>query len=147
MMSMTIVGSRPGRRLEGYRNSTPRTVKVLGVGAMAEAVLQDLAADPKGNILIQEAPTPEPLPLDAPLYGLAPGAVIVVLDALEGCASFPYRIERTAATLSVIVLEPLGQAQADKRIPDLSRIRGVSDLFATTSDPEFVYDLVVNLAG
>ena len=149
-MAQTIVERRPGRRVQGYRNSRPRLVKVIGLGAAAVALAEDLAAAaPGGNVLLGRAlSAAAPEPIDAPVGGVAPGAVILVLHALEPPSELPFRLERTAATLSVVMLEPPGTPPAvGPALAAANRIRKVADMFASTSDPDFVRDLVSNLAS
>jgi hypothetical protein len=139
--------SRPGRRIEGYRNSSPRYVKVLGVGESARAIVEGFNADNRDNILTSGPLNPMQLqPMDEPVDGIRPNAVVVVYARGEP-VKFPFLTDRTASMLSFIVLEGT-EERAD---PEVSRkvreIQAVADLYVTTSDKDFVSELVTNLAS
>ena len=145
----------PGSRIADYRNSAPRLVKLIGVGAQAQALAAEIAAATGGNVVLG-APLGQasgqlagalPGPLDAPVSGMVPGAVIVVLTPASAPEALGHAIERTAATLSVVLLGPDGAEAQAPHAEMLRRLRGVSDMFAATSDPDFVRDLVANLAS
>lgn len=136
---------KPGRRIEGYRNSRPRMVKVMGVGGAASDVVRRYGRSRGANILTPTAVNPDqPESLDARVDGIAPHAVVLVLEGRP--ERLPFAIERTAAMLSVVLIEP-ATAQADHGAGVLAQVRAVADLFVSTSDPDFVDDLVANLAS
>jgi len=139
-----------GRRIADYRNSVPRLVKVIGIGAAAEALAEDIAAGARGTVVLgrrEGTDGPEHWPLDAPVSGVVPGAVVVVMTQSSAPQALRHRIERTAATLSVVMLDS-GEAAVPPEVASLRQhLRGVADMFAATSDPEFVQELVANLAS
>lgn len=141
----TLVESRPGARVQGYRNSRPRRVKLIGLGDTAHALAEDIAAAMGAGVLLGLPDAA--LPLDAPVGGVTPGALIVVMHALDGAPGLPPVVDRTAATLSVVLLEPPGARPGVAALAATNRLRGVADMFASTSDPDFVRDLVANLAS
>jgi hypothetical protein len=141
----TIVAGRPGARVQGYRNSRPRQVKLIGLGDTARMLAEDIAAALGPGVLLGAADAA--LPLDAPVGGVQPGALVLVMHALDGAPGLPAVVERTAATLSVVLLEPPGLRPGAAAQEATNRIRGVADMFASTSDPDFVRDLVANLAS
>jgi hypothetical protein len=85
-------------------------------------------------------------PMDQPVNGIAPNAVVVVYSRGEQ-VKFPFLTDRTASMLSFIVLEDI----EDRADPEVNRkvreIQAVADLYVTTSDKEFVAELVNNLAS
>lgn len=147
MVMQAMFSRYPGKRIEGYRNSSPRFVKVLAVGPDAEQVIADVSEPNRDNVLMAGRVKPGPsLPMDEPVGGNRPHAVIVVHQQGEA-DEFPFRIERTAAMLSLIVLETDGihnEATDSRKVRD---IRAIADLFVTTSDRGFVRELVDNLAS
>ena len=42
----------PGSRIADYRNSAPRLVKLIGVGAQAQALAAEIAAATGGNVVL-----------------------------------------------------------------------------------------------
>lgn len=147
MIFQSFLGGRPGRRIEGYRNSTPRYVKVLGVGERARAIVESFSEEHRDNILMAGQLNPlQQERMDQPVDGIAPNAVVVVYSRGEQ-VKFPFLTDRTASMLSFIVLEGID----DRADPEVNRkvreIQAVADLYVTTSDKEFVAELVNNLAS
>lgn len=147
MITQTFLGDRPGQRIDDYRNSVPRFVKVLGVGENARAIVEQLNELHRDRVITSGAINPMRLePMDEPVDGVAPNAVIVVYQKGEH-AAFPFLTDRTASMLSLIVLEVPDSAvnpEADRKV---RQIQKVADLYVTTSDVEFVSELVDNLAS
>lgn len=147
MATQSLISRYPGTRIHNYRNSAPRYVKVVAMGPEAEAALERLNRHERDNILMSErVDTTTREPMDAPVNGLTPHAVIVVHQQGDSSA-FPFRIERTASMLSLVVLEtgsPLDEGQENQTMRE---IRALADLFVTTSDGDFVQELVDNLAS
>ena len=146
MITQTFLGSRPGQRIDDYRNSTPRHIKVLGVGENARAIIERFNEAHRDNVILTGEINPMRLePMDEPVNGIAPNAVIVVYQKGEQ-AAFPFLTDRTASMLSLIVLEVPGEinAEADSKV---RQIQQVADLYVTTSDTDFVSELVDNLAS
>lgn len=147
MAIQSLVSRHPGTRIQGYRNSAPRYVKIVAMGPEAEAALEKLNRHERDNIIMSGRVGSESLePMDAPVDGITPHAVIVVHQQGEPSA-FPFLVERTASMLSLVVLEtggPLNEQQENQTMRD---IRALADLFVTTSDHDFVQELVDNLAS
>jgi len=143
---MTRVQDRPGARVQNYRNSQPRSVKLVGVGETARTLAEDVAAEMGSRVILGPAPSAAE-PLDASVDGVRPGALVLVLHALESTADLPPVVERTAATLSVVLIEPKGTTPGAKVQSTADRVRAVADMFASTSDPDFVRELVANLSS
>jgi hypothetical protein len=146
MIVQSFISRRPGKRIEGYRNSSPRFIKLLALGANAETIIAEVNKGERGNVLLSGPLAPNrPMTMDQPVSGIEPHAVIVVHEQGE-VDDFPFLIERTASMLSLIVLENGGifSETQNKTVRD---IRAIADLFVTTSDPGFVQELVSNLAS
>ena len=147
MAMQSLISRPPGTRIQGYRNSAPRFVKVVAMGPEAEAALAALNRRERDNILMSgRVDAGAPLPMDAPVDGVKPHAVIIVHQQGES-AAFPFLVERTASMLSLVVLETTGPLNEQNENPTMRRIRALADLFVTTSDREFVKELVDNLAS
>lgn len=145
MIVQSFLGNRPGQRIEDYRNSEPRHVKVLAVGKSAESIISDFNRSRDNILLTGPLDLDRRQPMDEPVNGIRPNAVIVVYQRGEE-VRFPFRTERTASMLSFIVLEePDARAEAEPN-RTLKAIQKVADLFVTTSDREFVNELIDNLA-
>lgn len=146
-MIMHTFISRPGRRIQDYRNSSPRYIKVLAVGDNARAVIEAVNAEQRENVLMTGPLNPHGLqPMDEPVLGIKPHAVVVVHQQGDQ-DRFPFLIERTASMLSFVVLEKDGILHERNENARVRAIRAIADLFVTTSDPAFVKELVDNLAG
>lgn len=147
MIAQTFIRRYPGERIQGYRNSSPRFIKVLALGPNAEEVIADVNSDEKGNVLTSGHLDPHRLlAMDEPVDGLKPHAVVVVHEQGEA-DRFPFLIERTASMLSFIVLETGAVFNEQKESKKIRDIRAIADLFVTTSDRGFVKELVDNLAS
>ncbi|KFL25615.1 hypothetical protein [Paradevosia shaoguanensis] len=146
-MIMHTFISRPGKRIEGYRNSSPRFIKVLAVGENARDVIEAVNAEERENVLMTGPLDPNGLqPMDEPVQGIKPHAVVVVHQQGDQ-DKFPFLIERTASMLSFVVLEKDGILHERDESKKVRAIRAIADLFVTTSDPAFVTELVDNLAS
>lgn len=147
MIMQSVISRYPGKRIEGYRNSSPRVVKVLAVGRRARKVVEEINEEERENVLATGSlDPPRRLPMDEPVNGLRPHAVVVVHQQGEP-DTFPFLVERTAAMLSFIVLETDGILREQAESRTVRDIRAIADLFVTTSDPGFVKELVSNLAS
>jgi hypothetical protein len=147
MIMQTVISRHPGKRIEGYRNSSPRIIKVLAVGQNAREIIQELTEEERHNVLMSGSLDPHRLlPMDEPVNGVKPHAVVVVHQQGEP-DTFPFVIERTASMLSFIVLETNGILREKAESKKVRDIRAIADLFVTTSDRGFVKELVSNLAS
>jgi len=147
MITQTVIRRYPGKRIEGYRNSSPRVVKVLAVGQSARQIVEEINQEHRDNIVMSGGVDPDRrLPMDEPVNGLKPDAVVVVHQQGEPTA-FPFAIERTASMLSFIVLETNGMLREQAESKKVRDLRSIADLFVTTSDSGFVKELVSNLAS
>ena len=147
MSVQTFLSRQPGRRIEGYRNSSPRYIKVLGVGDSARAIVERFSDRQRANVITTEPLNPLRLQaMDEPVGGIRPDAVIIVYQKGEP-ARFPFLTDRTASMLSLIVLEAaegVPETEANRKVQE---IKAVADLYVTTSDTDFVSELVDNLAS
>ncbi|MGQ7791201.1 hypothetical protein ACUN0C_02200 [Faunimonas sp. B44] len=147
MIVQSLISRHAGRRIDGYRNSSPRFIKVLALGPNAESVIAEVNKAERDNVLMSGRIDPgRSLPMDEPVDGKKPHAVIVVHEQGEQ-DQFPFLIERTASMLSFIVLENGRVFNENAENEKVRSIRAIADLFVTTSDRGFVRELVDNLAS
>lgn len=147
MTTQSLISRFPGSRIQGYRNSSPRFIKLVAMGPSAEAAISELVERDRENVLISERlDTQQKLPIDAPVNGIVPHAVILVHQQGEA-SPFPFLVQPTAAMLSLIVLETEGTLDERAESRTVRDIRAFADLFVTSSDSSFVRELVDNLAS
>lgn len=147
MIVQTFLGGLPGQRIDDYRNSVPRYVKVLGIGDTARDIVASFTDARRGNVLTTGMLAPKaPMAMDEPVDGLRPNAVVVVYQKGEE-VTFPFLTDRTASMLSFVVLESGDDEPEPEARRKLREIQAVADLFVTTSDRDFVAELVDNLAA
>jgi len=147
MITQSFLGGRPGRRIDDYRNSMPRYVKVLGVGDSARNFIETFNEAHRDNVITSGQLNPMGLmPMDEPVDGIRPNAVIVIYERGED-VKFPFLTDRTASMLSFVVLETGGRTPDAAEHRRLRQIQAVADLYVTTSDTDFVTELVDNLAS
>ena len=146
MIVQSFLGNRPGRRIEEYRNSSPRYVKVLAIGDGAEMIVATVNRGRENILTTGRLETDRIREMDEPINGLRPNAVVIVYQRGDE-VRFPFKTERTASMLSVVVLEEAGSGTGAESDATLRAIRKIADLFVTTSDAEFVNELVDNLGS
>lgn len=147
MIVQSFLGGRPGLRIEDYRNSQPRYIKLIGVGERAAALIDQFNTANRNNVLTSGALESGVVrAMDEAVDGIRPNAVIVVYETGDE-VHFPFLTDRAASMLSFVVLEQGGAALAVGESKQLRELRSVADLYVTTSDPEFVAELVGNLAS
>jgi hypothetical protein len=145
MIFQTFIGRHPGKRIQGYRNSLPRYIKVIGLGKTACGIVSDLNSVDRPNVLTTgEIASRSQQALDGPINGLRPNAVIVVCQKGED-EMFPFTIDHTASMLSLIVID--AETPNVEESHKVREIQKVADLYVTTSNKDFVAELVENLAS
>ena len=133
-------------RIRDYRNSTPRNVKIMAAGAGAQQILRDYIGHARPNVLMERQARTDPAePLDSPVDGRVPNAVVVVYVNGETVPQ-PLPAARTASMLSLVVVE---QAPDALTVPHgkIRALQAVADLYVTTSDAGFFAELVDNLSS
>lgn len=133
-----------GTRIQGYRNSIPRNIKLLGASAGAQRLVADILYEGPPNLSSDQVAA-EGERLDMPVGGQVPNAVIVVhVNGEPVVSALP--VLRTASMLSLVVIEA-DIAALTPPAPEIRALQSVADLFVTTSDRDFVAELVGNLAS
>jgi hypothetical protein len=143
MTPTTIAVGWPGR-IGGYRNSAPRRVKLIGIGDGARAVIARIARMSLPNVLVApDVDGTSPAALDAPVEGVSPNMIVLIYRSGDR-ATLPVRVERSKLLVTLVLLEDAGAHGPDE---SAEALRAVADLFVTTTDRDFVLELVNNLTS
>jgi hypothetical protein len=136
----------PGHRIAGYRNSSPRLVRLLGLGARGSRIAREVAR--RGHRNVEVVTDARPVGWDA-IAKERPGERInmIVIVCGEGDERLfnPSR-GKPDMLVTFVVVKATGQAAAADEAR-IAQMRGLSDLFVTTSDSDYVGDLIDNLAS
>jgi hypothetical protein len=136
----------PGRRIGNYRNSSPRLIKVLGLGDAGAKIARSVAKQELPNVQVMT--NVRAVGWDE-LVDERPGEPInmLVIVCAEGDERL-FRPERGKPNMLVtfVLLQGTGRMQ-NARDERLANARGFSDLFVTTSDVDYVAELIDNLAS
>ena len=136
----------PGGRIGNYRNSSPRLIRLLGLGDAGAKVARSVAK--RGLPNVEVVTNARPVGWDE-LAEERPGerTNMLVIVCAEGDERL-FRPERGKPDMLVtfVLLQGTGRMQTaggDR----LANARGFSDLFVTTSDADYVAELIDNLAS
>src|SRR5262249_54766787 len=131
--------------ISGYRNSSPRLIRLLGLGADGMEIARKIAARGLPNVEILTHGRPVGWDEIAPdRRGAATNMIVIV------CAEGDERLFRPqCGKPDMLVTFVLLQEPARRRAArdPVANARGFSDLFVTTSDADYVADLIDNLAS
>jgi hypothetical protein len=133
----------PGDRIGGYRNSRPRRIRVVGLGARGSAIARGLAARGHANVEIVTGARPiawKDIVAEPPADRLNM-LIVVCGEGDERLFGLLHGKPDMLVTFVVLKQNPAGSET------NVGQIRGLSDLFVTTSDSDYVGDLVDNLAS
>ena len=146
MQPIADLSTIPGRRMSHYRNSDRRFIKLYGLGKTGATVAQAVGARGLPNV---EVRTGNRAAGWAEIAGAQPDpatnmVVIVCGEGDEGL--FRPERERPDSLVTFVLLQPEGNLLV-VRNESVSSARGSADLFVTTSDRDYVADLIDNLAS
>jgi hypothetical protein len=139
----------PGTRISNYRNSARRAIALIGLGAAASALVSSVGR--RG--LVNVATTTSGGAIDwSAVAGTVPDRDLnmIVIVCGEGDERLFRPGPRRPDVLVTFVLLRKGNIPPIREndfAPDLERARAFSDLFVTTSDPDYISELVDNLAS
>jgi hypothetical protein len=146
MTTMVETASVPGKRIAHYRNSSPRLIRLIGLGDAGSRIVQTVARQGLSNVEIRTEARPIGS-LDIADTGHDRDTNMIVIVCGEGDEGL-FRPEggRPDTLVTFVLLQSAARESAahDRR---LATARGFSDLFVTTSDVDYVADLIGNLAG
>lgn len=136
----------PGSRIADYRNSTPRLVRLYGLGDRGARVAREIGRDAGANVVVRSGSRPvgwREIAGDTP----EPKINMVVIVCGEGDQSlFRADDHKPDSLVTFVVLQETGNAPVGGD-EDFALVRNQSDLFVTTSDADYVSDLIDNLAS
>jgi hypothetical protein len=136
----------PGRRIGGYRNSARRFIKLYGLGETGASVAQAVGRRGLPNV---EVRTGTGAAGWREIAGGAPDGDtnMVVIVCGEGDEElFRPERERPGSLVTFVLLQREGNLLVVRQ-QSVSNARGSADLFVTTSDRDYVADLIDNLAS
>jgi hypothetical protein len=140
----------PGMRIPNYRNSAQRAIRLIGLGAAAGELIDRVAQRGLPNVATMTRDTPIGWPA---VMGEMPDRnpdMIVIVCRDSDAHLFRPTAGRPDVLVTFVVLQReshLLTAHDAGSAPDLERARAFSDLFVTTSDADFVSELIDNLAS
>jgi hypothetical protein len=140
--TMTI----PGCRIDHRRNSSPRRIRLLGLGEKGGKIARNVAERGLPNVQVLTGAKPvgwkQIVAEDS-----HPRTNMIVIVCGEGDEPL-FRPEQGKPDMLVtfVVLQSNGDPSA-AGASRVANVRGFSDLFVTTSDVDYVSELIDNLAG
>ena len=140
----TAPATIPGGRIDHYRNSSPRLIRLLGLGDAGGKIAASVAKRglPNVEVLINARPVGWQEITQDRADARTNMIVIVCAEGDEGL----FRPEQGKPDMLVtfVLLTANRLAAGDQR---LATARGFADLFVTTSDADYVSELIDNLAS
>jgi hypothetical protein len=135
----------PGSRINDYRNSRQRNVRLYGLGDLGARVVGEIGRKGLPNVAVTSSRAPigwQQVAGDAP----ADTNMIVIVCGEGDTALFDADDDKPDSLVTFVLLQSTRNilAVGDRK---LSMARARSDLFVTTSDTEYVSDLIENLAS
>lgn len=136
----------PGRRIGDYRNSSPRTIRLLGLGERGGRIAREVARRGRRNVEVETGSLPlgwDEIARDRPE---GPANMIVIVCGEGDERLFSPRQGKPDMLVTFVIIKRSGSTSVADG-PQLAAMRGLSDLFVTTSDTDYVADLIDNLAS
>jgi hypothetical protein len=146
MQTSPDFATMPGRRIGHYRNSARRFIKLYGLGATGATIARSVGERGLPNVQVR---TGNRAAGWAEIAGDQPDPTtnMVVIVCGEGDeALFKPEREKPDTLVTFVLLQPEGNLLV-VRNESVSNARGSADLFVTTSDRDYVADLIDNLAS
>jgi hypothetical protein len=132
--------------MSGYRNSSPRFIRLLGLGARGSRIARDIAGRDRRNVEVVTGARPVGWD-DIAKERAGERTNMVVIVCREGDERlFNPSHGKPDMLVTFVVLTEIDQVPATDD-PRVAQMRGLSDLFVTTSDSDYVGDLIDNLAS
>jgi hypothetical protein len=141
----------PGGRIAGYRNSTPRLIRLFGLGEYGSRVAREVAT--RGFPNVEVVTDARPVGWDdivEPRPGERTNMVVIVCGEGDEALFSPSQGKPDMLVTFVVLKETDAFQEAEDPESEgarVARMRGQSDLFVTTSDSDYVGDLIDNLAS
>jgi hypothetical protein len=135
----------PGHRIAGHRTSLPRRIRLLGLGERGSRIAHEIARRGYPNVEIGMDVGPIGWKELGGPQGERPDMIIIVCQEGDEQLFRPPPVKPNMLVTFVVVQEIAQAAEVQETLA--AQIRGLSDLFVTTSDPDYVGDLIANLAS
>ena len=135
----------PGRRIGHYRNSSRRSIKLYGLGKTGASVAQSVGARGLPNVEIRTGERAASWAEIAGAHDPATNMVVIVCGEGDEGLFRPER-DRPGSLVTFVLLQREGDLLVVRK-ESLVGARGAADLFVTTSDRDYVADLIDNLAS
>jgi hypothetical protein len=146
IMQQSPNSSVPGRRVGGYRNSTPRAVTLFGLGEKGTKVVRDIGAHSGPNVaVLSSSKRVGWSEIAAGASGAETNMVVIVCG--EGDQILFNGDENKPGPLVTFVLLQKTSNALIVANENFARARNRCDLFVTTTDTDYVHDLIENLAS
>jgi hypothetical protein len=142
MNSATGTATIPGGRIDHYRNSSPRLIRLLGLGDEGGKAARSLAKRCLPNVEV--ITNTRPVGWKEVAQDKADANMIVILCAEGDEGLFRPEQGKPDMLVTFVLLTVNRLAASDQR---LANARGFADLFVTTSDVDYVSELIDNLAS
>ena len=145
METASDLATIPGRRIGHYRNSSQRFIKLYGLGKTGASVARAVGERRLPNVEVRTGSRAADW---AEIAGAPdPATNMVVIVCAEGDEGlFRPERERPQSLVTFVLLQPEGDLLVVRK-QSLASARGSADLFVTTSDRDYVADLIDNLAS
>jgi hypothetical protein len=138
--------SIPGRRIAGYRNSMPRSIRLFGLGEYGSRIVREVATRDRPNVEVVTGARPVGWDDIAPERpGQRTNMIVIVCGEGDERLFNPAKGRPDMLVTFVVLKEDDEAPMTDD--PRIAQMRGLSDLFVTTSDSDYVGDLIDNLAS
>lgn len=136
----------PGARIEHYRNSSPRLIRLLGLGERGGMVARTVARRGLPNVEVITNAKPVGWKEIANDRAGAHTNMVVIVCAEGDERLFCPEHGKPDMLVTFVMLQSVGDPEAagEQRV---ANVRGFSDLFVTTSDVDYVSELIDNLAS
>jgi hypothetical protein len=142
---VTAAPAIPGARISNYRNSTPCNIRLVGLGAAGTEAVRGIARLGMSNVAITTRNTTFDWQQVAPVGADLNLLVIVCAEGDEHL--FEPAANRTEMPVTFVLLQEKPGRTAAVLDGKLPRARAGVDLFVTTSDADYVCELIANLAS
>ena len=136
----------PGQRIAGYRNSSPRLIRLLGLGEHGSRIAREVAT--RGFPNVEVMTNARPVGWDdiaKERRGDRTNMIVIVCGEGDERLFSPSQ-GKPDMLVTFVVLKEIDQIPATDALR-IAQMRGQSDLFVTTSDSDYVGDLIDNLAS
>jgi hypothetical protein len=136
----------PGSRISGYRNSSPRLIRLLGLGQRGSRIAREVAR--RGYPNVEVVTDARPVGWDdivSKRQGERANMIVIVCGEGDETLFNPAR-GKPDMLVTFVVLRGFDRDSMSTEAR-VGQMRGLSDLFVTTSDGDYVGDLIDNLAS